>query len=61
MQGIELRREAKPVVRAALEQGLVLNATAVRVLRFLPPLTITIDEIDEGMTKLAAALEATAA
>ncbi len=61
MLGMELTREAKPVVRTALEKGLVLNATAGCVVRFLPPLTITVEEIDEGVATLRAALTATAA
>jgi acetylornithine aminotransferase len=58
MQALVLKRPARPVVEAALERGLILNATAGTVLRFLPPLTITAEEIDEGMAKLAEALDA---
>jgi acetylornithine aminotransferase len=46
--GMELDRPARPVVHACLTQGLVINATADRVLRFLPPLIITRAEVDEA-------------
>jgi adenosylmethionine-8-amino-7-oxononanoate aminotransferase len=54
--GIELNRDAGPVVPAALAQGVVVNRTAETVVRLLPPLVITIDEVDEGLTRLEAAL-----
>jgi acetylornithine aminotransferase len=56
MLGMELRRPARPLVEAALAHGLVINATAATVLRFLPPLIISCEEIDEGMAKLAHAM-----
>jgi len=47
---------AKPIARkvllAALEEGLVLNAVGDSYLRFLPPLTITIADVDLAMGKL---------
>ena len=49
MMGMELTRAARPVVEAALEAGVVVNATAHSVVRFLPPLTVTTTEIDEGL------------
>jgi len=45
-------------VPAALERGVVVNRTAERVIRLLPPLTITVAEIDEGLSRLDAALSA---
>jgi acetylornithine/N-succinyldiaminopimelate aminotransferase len=42
--------------RALLEQRLVVNATGPRTLRLLPPLTVTADEIDEAVRRLAAVL-----
>jgi predicted acetylornithine/succinylornithine family transaminase len=58
MWGLELDRDAAPVVAAALERGLVVNRTAGCVIRLLPPYVITEDEIDEGLVRLDAALEA---
>jgi len=60
MRGLELDRPARPVVAKALERGVVLNATAGTVIRFLPPLTVTTAEIDEGIDVLEAALTETA-
>lgn len=59
MRALEIDRPGRPVVEAALAMGLVMNATAGNVLRFLPPLTITEDEIDEGIEILEKALDAT--
>lgn len=58
MRALVLHRPSRPVVVAALELGLVVNATAGNVIRFLPPLTITCDEVDEGLEILARALAA---
>lgn len=49
MIGMELAEEGGQVVSECLERGLIINCTANRVLRFLPPLTISLDEIDEGL------------
>lgn len=48
MWGMELERPARPIVEACLKEGLVINVTAERVLRFVPPLVISRAEIDEG-------------
>jgi acetylornithine/N-succinyldiaminopimelate aminotransferase len=45
------------VVRALTEQQLVLNATGPDTLRLLPPLTISEEDIDEGIARLGRALE----
>ena len=53
MIGITLKtKKAGEVAKAALEKGLFV-LTAKDKLRFLPPLTITYDEIDAGMKILA--------
>jgi predicted acetylornithine/succinylornithine family transaminase len=59
MLGIELTRPARPVAAAALEAGVIVNATAGNVIRLLPPLTISKAEIDEGLGVLAKALDET--
>ncbi len=56
MRAIELSRPARPVVERALELGLIVNATAGTVVRMLPPLTISREEIDEGIELLGRAL-----
>jgi acetylornithine aminotransferase/acetylornithine/N-succinyldiaminopimelate aminotransferase len=61
MWGLDLAREAGPVVPAALERGVVVNRTADTVVRLLPPLVITESEADEALTRLDAALGAVGA
>ena len=58
MWGLELNRDAAPVVPAALQQGVVVNRTAETVVRLLPPLIITEADADEALGRLDAALGA---
>lgn len=46
MLGIELERPCQDLMRAALERGLLINVTADKVVRLLPPLVITDAEAD---------------
>ncbi len=46
MLGLELYIDGADLVKKAYEEGLIINCTNVRVLRFLPPLTIKKEEID---------------
>lgn len=41
--------KAKEIVNASLSKGLVLNATSENVLRFVPPLIISKDQIDRAI------------
>jgi len=61
MWGLDLTRDAGPIVPAALERGVVVNRTAETVIRLLPPLVITEAEVDEGLDRLDAALGAVGA
>ena len=45
------------VVSACNEEGLLLNAVKPNAIRFMPPLTITAQEIDEGLNRLERALK----
>ncbi len=47
MIGIELSRDCADLVQLALERRLLINVTAGRVVRLLPPLIITDDEMDQ--------------
>ena len=47
---------AARMVGAAIERGLLINRTDGNVIRLLPPLTISDEEIDEAMTRLDATL-----
>ena len=58
MWGMELAPDAaERIVPAALERGVIVNRTAGAVVRLLPPLTITDDDVDEGLARLGAAIE----
>jgi len=52
MQALELTVDATPVIAGALKAGLLINRTAEKVVRMLPPLTVTRAEIDEAVTIL---------
>jgi acetylornithine/N-succinyldiaminopimelate aminotransferase len=49
MAGVELSRDATPVVAAALEQGLLVNRTSTSVIRLLPPFIVTERDVDKGI------------
>lgn len=58
MWGLELDRDAGPVVPLGLERGVVVNRTAETVVRLLPPFVITEAEFDEAIGRLDSALTA---
>ncbi len=53
MLGLECRVSNADVVAAGYEENLLLVPAADNVVRLLPPLTISEDEIDEGLARLA--------
>jgi len=61
MIGIELDRPATALPALALEHGLLLNVTAERVIRLLPPMILSDDEAGELVVRLASAVRALAA
>lgn len=50
--GLELDIEGAKIVDECMKEGLLLNCTAYKILRFVPPLTITPKEIDRGLAIL---------
>ena len=56
MLGADLDRPAGPVAATALELGLVVGTAGERTLRFVPPLTITAAELDQGLSLLGEVL-----
>jgi acetylornithine/succinyldiaminopimelate/putrescine aminotransferase len=50
--GVELTIDGSKIADACMHEGLLLNCTATKVLRFAPPLTITKREIDRGLAIL---------
>jgi acetylornithine aminotransferase len=47
MVGMELSIEGGEIVKTALDRGLLINCTVGKVLRFVPPLIVTQEEIDQ--------------
>jgi acetylornithine/N-succinyldiaminopimelate aminotransferase len=47
--GLELDIEGAKIVDASMQEGLLINCTAYKILRFVPPLTITPKEIERGL------------
>lgn len=55
--GIQVSVDPGAVVKAALEEGLIVHRAGTDVLRFLPPLVLTDEQVDlaiEGLRKVAA-------
>lgn len=52
MLGLELPQECFEIPLRALEEGLVTNCTAQKVLRFVPPLILQKVHVDEAIEKL---------
>ena len=57
MLGLVCKVECKDIVKSALDRGLIINCTAGNVLRFVPPLVISREEIDEGIAILREVLK----
>ncbi len=49
MLGLVCRKPCGDIVASALKKGLIINCTAGNVLRFVPPLVISEEEIDYGI------------
>ncbi len=53
MVGIELDRPCGPLVGEALNEGILINVTAERVVRLLPPLTLSEHEAEQIIEKVS--------
>ncbi|MEW6647797.1 MAG: acetylornithine transaminase [Pseudomonadota bacterium] len=58
MIGIELDRPCGELVKRALEQGLLINVTAERVVRLLPPLILSDAEADQIVQQVGSLVQA---
>jgi acetylornithine aminotransferase len=58
MWGLELTQEGTPMVAACRERGLLVNCTQGNVLRLLPPLVITPQELNAALAILRDAFKA---
>ncbi len=56
MWGVQFKESAKPVWQACLREGLLLNLCGEKVLRLLPALILTEDELKKGLKRLRKAL-----
>lgn len=56
MQGLEISIALKDVINKALEDGLILIAAGSNVIRFVPPLIITEEDVDKMIEKLKRSL-----
>ena len=59
--GLQLSEDPTPIIKAARERGLLIITAGTNTLRFVPSLTITDEEIHEGLDILEAAITATQA
>jgi len=57
MRGVELKFEGKEIVEKCRCKGLLINCTAKKVLRFLPPLIVKEEEIDQAISVLQGVFE----
>lgn len=60
MQGLELTIPVSGILTEALKKGLILISAGANIIRFLPPLVIEKEHIDEMSEKLTAVLEGVA-
>lgn len=57
MIGVEFNFETKPLVLKMLENGVLANATADKVLRLVPPLNIPYEDLEKAMEVLKKSLK----
>jgi len=56
MVGVEFDAPVKPIINACIEKGLLVVAAGECVIRLLPPLTVTAEEIGQAVSILAQVL-----
>lgn len=56
MQGLILNKPAGDVINKALDNGLIVISAGAQIIRFVPPLTVTKENVDEMITILKGAL-----
>ena len=57
MVGLELKTAVAPIVAAARDKGLILVGAGENVIRFVPPLIVNREQIDEAVTILEGVIE----
>ena len=56
MRGIELKTAPRDVIAKCMEKGLLVCSAGYTVLRFVPPLVVTEDDIDKAVSIIDEAL-----
>ena len=57
MIGVELNKPAAPLVKALLDKGVIANATADHVLRLVPPLNISKEDLEKVLPLIRTCLK----
>ncbi|PCJ60849.1 MAG: aspartate aminotransferase family protein [Planctomycetota bacterium] len=57
MIGIDLTKSGQPLVNICLADGLIINCTHDTILRWIPAMTVTTQEIDKGLKLFEGALK----
>ncbi|KAI8634322.1 acetylornithine and succinylornithine aminotransferase [Xylariaceae sp. FL1651] len=57
--GVQLTQDPTPIIKAARERGLLVITCGTNTLRFVPPLTVSEDEIRSGLRILSDAIKST--
>ena len=60
MQGLVFKNPVGPVITRALEKGLILINAGADIIRFVPPLIITKEHVDEMTAVLRECIEESA-
>ncbi len=61
MLALELNQPGAPIVDECLKRGLRINCTQQTVIRFMPPMTVTADQVDRAIAILDEAMSAVSA
>ena len=57
MQGLVFTKPVAPVISKALEKGLILINAGANIIRFVPPLVISKENVDEMVEILTSAMD----
>ncbi|MCR4840493.1 MAG: aspartate aminotransferase family protein [Lachnospiraceae bacterium] len=57
MQGLEFNKPVGPIVKKCIESGILLISAGSNIIRFVPPLVITKENVDEMITVLTKVLD----
>ena len=55
--GVELKTKVGPLLRELMQRGVLVAAAGTTVLRFLPPLVITTEDVDTVVEQVADVLQ----